>query len=512
MAGLLDRISIGLASGLLSGFSRISNGPTRQPTRDNVLNLEARLGVGQGAGNQSASTGYGISVVSWNRQQLDNAYRGSWLVGVGVDAKADDMTKKGISLTGDYDPDEREAIQSAYTEMAVWDQLADGIRWARLYGGAICVLLVDGQDMATPLRVESIRREQFKGLLVLDRWMVNPLINEPVLDFGPDYGMPSFYQVNIGTSGMAQPAAGSLGQRIHYSRCIRFDGARLPFFARQQQNSWGQSVVERLWDRLVAFDSATQGASQLVYKAHLRTLSVEGLRETMAMGGDAVRGMIATIEFMRRYQSNEGITLIDKQDSFETHQYNFAGLPELLAQLAEQIAGALQTPMVRLFGQSPAGFSTGETDLANYHESVGTEQNRNLRRPIIKLNEVLCRSLLGHEPPENANFSFNPLTEMNAIEKAEIVAKVTAAVGEAYDKQIISRKTALEEFRENSQVTGVFGHISDEEIDDAENDPPKPDENVGLTAITPPNPNQPGALPNGPGPRPVQRPNVAVRA
>jgi phage-related protein (TIGR01555 family) len=500
MAGLLDRISAGLRA-----FNRVR-------TFDNVLNIEARLGVGQGAGNQSASTTYGISVVSWNRQQLDNAYRGSWLVGIGVDAKADDMTKKGISLVGDYDPDEREAIHSAYTELALWDQIGDAVRWARLYGGAICVLLVDGQDMATPLRVESIRRDQFKGLLVLDRWMVNPLINEPVLDFGPDYGMPEFYQVNVGTSGIAQPAAGSLGQRIHYSRCIRFDGARLPFFARQQQNSWGQSVVERLWDRLVAFDSATQGASQLVFKAHLRTLSIEGLRETMAIGGDAVRGMIATIEFMRRFQSNEGISLIDKADAFETHQYNFAGLPELLAQLAEQIAGALQIPMVRLFGQSPAGFSTGETDLANYHESVGTEQNRNLRRPVIKLNEVLCRSLLGHEPPENANFTFNPLTEMTATEKADVATKVTAAVGEAHDKQIIGRKTALEELRENSQVTGVFGHISDEEIDDAENDPPKPNENVGLTAITPPSPNQPGALPNGPGPRPVQRPNVAIRA
>jgi hypothetical protein len=29
---------------------------------------------------------------------------------------------------------------------------------ARLYGGAIAVMLIDGQDFAAPLRVESVRR------------------------------------------------------------------------------------------------------------------------------------------------------------------------------------------------------------------------------------------------------------------------------------------------------------------------------------------------------------------
>ncbi|MDI5448925.1 hypothetical protein MJL27_26670, partial [Salmonella enterica subsp. enterica serovar Anatum] len=41
------------------------------------------------------------------------------------------------------------------------------------------------------------------------------------------------------------------------------------------ENEWGMSVVERIWDRLTAFDSATVGAAQLVYKAHLRTYKVE---------------------------------------------------------------------------------------------------------------------------------------------------------------------------------------------------------------------------------------------
>ena len=54
----------------------------------------------------------------------------------------------------------------------------------------------------------------------------------------------------------------------------------------------GMSVVERIWDRLTAFDSATVGAAQLVYKAHLRTYSVEKLRELIALGGPAFEALL----------------------------------------------------------------------------------------------------------------------------------------------------------------------------------------------------------------------------
>lgn len=49
--------------------------------------------------------------------------------------------------------------------------------------------------------------------------------------------------------------------RIHYSRVIRIDGVDLPYWQRIAENGWGQSVTERLWDRLVAFDSTTEGAA-----------------------------------------------------------------------------------------------------------------------------------------------------------------------------------------------------------------------------------------------------------
>ncbi len=118
------------------------------------------------------------------------------------------------------------------------------------------------------------------------------------------------------------------------------------------ENEWGMSVVERIWDRLTAFDSATVGAAQLVYKAHLRTYKVEKLRELIALGGPAFEALLKNIDLIRQFQSNEGMTLMDAKDTFETHQYSFSGLDDILSQFAEQISGAVGIPLVRLFGQS----------------------------------------------------------------------------------------------------------------------------------------------------------------
>ncbi|MFX6330891.1 phage portal protein, partial [Acinetobacter baumannii] len=70
--------------------------------------------------------------------------------------------------------------------LGIWDKLCETGKWARLYGGAIAVMLIDGQDLSTPLRIEAIGKDQFKGLVVMDRWMVAPPVGNVVTEYGPD--------------------------------------------------------------------------------------------------------------------------------------------------------------------------------------------------------------------------------------------------------------------------------------------------------------------------------------
>lgn len=439
----------------------------RASTSDSFVNTAAKLGYG--AGSQQDGAGYQLDFISRNSYMLESAYRSNWLCGMAVDTVAEDMTRAGIQVQcDDMDPENVDVMHREFERLGVWNELANGVRWGRLYGGCIVVLLIHGQDLSTPLRLDSIAEGQFRGIVALDRWQVNPSLSNLVTEYGPHLGRPKFYDV--------LPSAQALiGERVHYSRCIRIDGLDLPFRQRLAENGWGQSVLERLWDRIVAFDSTTAGAAQLVYKAHLRTLKTPKLRELIAAGGKMFDAFVEQIKLIRQMQSNEGLTVLDGSDEFETHTYTFSGLSDLMLQFGQQVSGALEIPLVRLFGQSPAGLnSTGESDLRTYYDGIAKRQDHRLRPGLNVICELIGRSALGDRLPDNFAFSFVPLWQLTSEQKANIAKTIADAVTAAEGASIIKLSTAAKELRQASRETGVFSHISDEEIEELDAEPPMP--------------------------------------
>lgn len=446
-------------------------------TSDGFDNFVARLGLNN---NNTLSAGtYEFNLITRNRIQLEAAYRGSWIVGRVVDSVAEDMTRAGIDLqTAEADADIPE-FKKAMTKLQIWNSLAFLIKMGRLYGGAIGVLQIEGQDLSTPLDFDTIDEDQFQGIVVYDRWQLNPDLFD-VIDSGPDIGLPKFYAVTTGATQSSPTAKSATGElRIHHSRCIRYTGIDLPFFQAITEMMWGESILERLWDRLISFDSATMSSANLIERANNRTIGIEGLREIIAAGGAAQRGLEAQFEMMREFQTNEGMTLLDKNDDFKTTSYSFAGLSDLMLQFGQQLAGASETPLVRLFGQSPAGLSaTGESDIRMYYDTINAQQEAKLRSGVGVILKVIWRSTFGKETPEDLNFEFTPLWQMSEKDKSEIGKANAETVVGVYDSGVIPRKTALEELRDSSGNSGLFANITDEQIADAEEDePPLPAEN-----------------------------------
>ncbi|MBP2155745.1 DUF1073 domain-containing protein [Erwinia rhapontici] len=435
------------------------------PTRDSYENFVARLGLNES--NQSGASTYKNNWTSRNRLLVEQAYRSSWLVGAGVDAIPDDMTRKGITITSKLEDGRKKQLDNAWDEMGLWEAINDTLKWARLYGGAVGVILIDGQNYTKPLRVEAIQKDSFKGVMVMDRWMLNAMTEQRVKTLGPDFGMPEFYSVVTSATGIPP-------WKIHHSRLIRFDGIPLPYQQRLTENDWGMSVIERCFDRLLAFDSTTTGVAQLIYKAHLRTYSIKGLRNLLAMGKDnpAFKGLMSHMDMIRQYQSNEGMTIMDSDDKFEAHTYSYAGLSDVLDQFGQQVSGAFGIPLVRLFGQSPAGFSTGDTDLSNYYDNVSTQQERKLRRPVRKLFEVLHMSMFASPLPDDFSFEFNELWQTPDSERAETANKVVDATVKAVDAGLMTEKAGAQHLQETARVTGIGSTISDEDIYNASDLPP----------------------------------------
>ncbi len=442
---------------------------SRAPVLDSFQNLQASLGIG--SQNLMSQSFYGFNPITRFPLQLEWMYRGSWLSGMAVDAPAHDMTRAGVEFETTLDPDAKDLLESSLLDLRVWHQLRECLKWGRLYGGALGYIVIDGQDPATPIRLDTITKGQFRGIIPLNRWQVSPTLMDIVSEFGPDWGNPKFYEVVQNQPGLPWVP------KIHYSRVIRFTGIDLPFQQKLTENGWGESVLERIYEVLVAHSSTSTGAAQLVYKAHLRLLKIEDLRGIIAAGGPAMAGVTAMLANLRLTQANEGITLLDKADDFETQQYAFSGLDGMLLQFGQQLSGALQIPLVRLFGQSPAGLnSTGESDLRTYYDGIAEKQEDKLRHPLNLILDILSRSVLGAPLPEGFKFRFRPLWLVRDTEKAQIASQTSDTVTKAFEAGLISQSVALKELRQSSHVTGIFSSITDEDIADADDKPPKGEE------------------------------------
>lgn len=447
-------------------------GVNRGTTADSFQNFSANLGYG--TPNLASGGTYGFNPVSRNHTMLEWLYRGSWIARKIIDVVAEDMTRAKIQVTSDESPDDLQALDQYWNRMLIWQRLCQTLKWARLYGGCLAVIMIDGQRPEDPLQIESVGKDQFKGILVLDRWMIWAQVEDPVTDFGTDFGTPKFYTTN-------SDARSIPSMKIHHSRCIRIDGIELPYWQRITENDWGLSVIEPMFDRMLAFDSTTTGAAQLVYKAHLRTYYVERLRETIAAGGKSYQALLQQVNMIRLMQTNEGMSLFDSTDRFEAQTYSFAGLADMMVQFAQQLSGAADIPLTRLFGQAPAGLNaTGDSDMRNYYDMIRAQQESRLRRGIETLRSITYRSRFGTAPKTGETFEFTNLWTMTDDQKATTANTIVQAATAAFEAQLMTREAAMKEIKQASRYTGFGTNITEEEIEDARaDDPPTLKELVG---------------------------------
>lgn len=438
---------------------------------DGFDNFVSRLGLNN---DNTLSAGlYTFNLITRNRMQLEAAYRGSWIAGQLIDCRAEDMTRAGINVTTNEADEDIKDLRSYLAKLKVSQSLCSTIKWGQLYGGAIGVLQIKGQRLETPLDVETVGKDQFMGIAVYDRWQLNPDLTNLIKD-GPDVGLPAYYQI-ITTEATAQGIPGATLANtggyivVHHSRVVRYQGIELPYWQAITEMMWGESILERLWDRLISFDNATMSMAQLIDRANLRTVKIDKLREIIAMGGKAREGLEEMFETMRLMQVNEGITLLDKEDDFAATAYTFTGVADVILQLAQQLSGAGKVPLIRMLGQSPSGLNANaDGDIRLYYDNINAEQEAELRPSWDKILRVAWRSKFGRPAPQDLEFKFVPLWQMSEKDKAEITKTNTETVIGAYSEGLQSLPAAMKSLRDMSGDSGLFSTISDEEIAEAE--------------------------------------------
>ena len=433
---------------------------------DAFTNPLARIGAG--TTNLLQGTQYPLTRLSRNYILMQSLYRSNWIVRKIVDSFAEDMVKNWVKIVTDLDPKQVSRFERAVNDTFTQNQILKTLQWARLFGGAGAVMIIEGDEgrLDQPLRAEDVLPGTYRGLIPFDRWSgITPSAQlNTDMNYPADYNLPESYRVTT--------QQGS-GFDVHCSRVLRFIGPDVPIWEKQAEVYWGISCVEVFYDELTKRDNTSWNLASLVFRANIFAINQPDLASALSGLGKSQAALMqfnATMQAINSLMSNQGMIALPKEGSMSTHSYGFAGIAEVYTHFKEDIAGAADYPYSRLFGKPSGGMgTTNESDEGVYYDNVGQKQKRELDPQLKKLMPVVAMSTWGRVP-DDFTWMYNPVRTLSNEAQADLATKKTTAVIEAYNAGIIGRKTSLQELKQQSDETGLFSNITDETIEEADDD------------------------------------------
>lgn len=442
-------------------------------TMDAFQNQMARLGFGQPNLNEGAD--YPLTRMSQNYNLFTSLYRSSWIVRKIVDVFPSDMVKNWIKFNSSLDPEKISKINSVIRKTKTKEKIKEGLRWARLYGGAAGLILIDGdEDLSEPLDYDAIMLDDYKGLLIFDRWNgIYPDIELEDDISDEEYGYPKYYSISLSEANNNLMLSYNKQDlvKVHHSRIVRFNGRDLPLWERQAEMFWGESEIEIVFEELKKRDNTSANIASLIFLANIRVLKMNDLGQLLgASTQKAQENLYKVLQAQNQLMSNMGIYVMDKDDDFGSEQYSFGGLNDIYESFMLDIAGACEMPVTKLFGREPTGFnSTGESDLTQYYDTLEEKQETYLQPIIDKLLPIIFISTLG-AIPEDLDWEFNPCMNVNSKDLADLAQSMASPIFEAFNAGLITKEIALKELKQQNEKTGMWSNITDEDIKNAKNE------------------------------------------
>ena len=326
--------------------------------------------------------------------ELDNIYESSAAAGKIVDKPVQDMFRQGYYFGG-IAGKELKKLDNELERLKLNVHLSEAMRLSRLHGKSYILLATaDNKALSTPI-------DAVKGLSYITALSISQLAAgsdmRPASEAGGCYDKPIYYKL--------QKSVGSTATGIiHHSRIIEIKWAR------------GKSVLQRLIDgELIRYASVNENAASLVHEAKIDIIKTPDLANQIQQNSESIIKRFALVGMLK---GNNGTVLLDKEEDFQSKTYNFSGLPDLMQEFAIQLSGAADIPYTILFGRSPSGLSaTGEHDLKNYYDTVGSYQRDYLRPVLQKLLNMISGYLL---PNEDITLIFSPLWQIDEKTLSEI--------------------------------------------------------------------------------------------
>lgn len=376
--------------------------------------------VGMGKRNDSLSHTRIAGLQVLGATELDALYANDGLAAKIIDKPADEMLRAGYCIDG---VDDESDVLTVMQGLQADTNLANALRYARLYGGSLVVALInDGGKFEQPLNPDRIK--SIEALRIYDRHSVSrhKLYSDPQ---DKRFGQVELYQVS--------PASGS-PYMVHESRCFPVLGERVPPRVMEMLDGWGGSVIDRCLQQLERFGLAQFWGIKLIERAQQGVHGIPSLNEILTSPGgqELVRQRIDLVDTAR------GVTntvIIDSQESYDLKSTSLSGVSDLIDRAGLVLSAVSGIPEAMLFGRQQAGLnSTGKSDMDTWYATIGQLQQTQLLPVLDWLVGLVIRSMGGDA--DDYLITFNPLsvptekeaseTELNRARAAEIYVNAQA--------------------------------------------------------------------------------------
>lgn len=449
---------------------RRKNGAVRPHREDGYVNLLNKYGTKKD--NSEAYKFEREPVIP--DMQLTGLYEGNGLFSKIIDTPAEEALKHGFDLN--LKSDELNAfVEDALDDLEWEERAATAIKWTRLYGGALIVMLIDdGRGLEEPVDWEHIR--SIDELRVYERSIVQP-----------DYA--SLYQQDYGGKGVGNRVS-KFGQpeyyyvssiygsfKVHESRCLVFRNGVLP---EQTSNAtylfWGMPEYVRIRRALRETVTAHTDSVKLLERSVQAIYSMKGLASLLTTddGENQVLKRLQLVDTSRGLLNSIAIDSEGEQYDFKTFQ--FSGVKDVIDATCNMLSALTNIPQTILFGRSPAGMNaTGDSDFESYYNFVEKIQRLMLKRNLRTLLDVVFRAgIASGDVAEEPDYKleFKPLWSLSDTEQAAVdqtkaqTALVKAQTAQAYVDMQALDPTEVRRRLASDEEFDVEDIISEDDEDD----------------------------------------------
>lgn len=332
------------------------------------------------------SANNGSSTISEQQKFLDEQFkkREEWEK---EQVAADEKLKKSDDeyFREEVSREEIRRIEIYIRRSQLWEKVKQALIWNRLYGGSGIVVL-DGQRPDKPLKLENITKDTDLEFIICDNWMLSGV--RPY-----DVSEGTITQNNT-VNWMSDTPFSINGHAVHKSRVILFKGKDFPPLYRSVGRGWGMSVLEPLVRTLNKSIKNENVIFELLDEAKMDVFKFYGFNDAM-QDDQATQAITARVGFAEQTKNYMNGILLDSEDEYAQKQIHFNGLSDLKVDARVDVAADARITMNKLYGTSPAGFNSGESDRETYADTVEAEIRIPSEAAMIRLLEIIGRKVLG---------------------------------------------------------------------------------------------------------------------